>query len=69
MGTFADEDDAFLVRFYNPRKDKWQEHFATHDGKIYGKTEIGKATVQIFKFNEIERLIFRKQLIESELYP
>jgi hypothetical protein len=34
-----------------------------------GKTEIGNATVRIFKFNEIDRLIFRQQLAELDLYP
>jgi hypothetical protein len=58
-----------LVRFFNPRVDNWQEHFEIQDAKIYGKSEIRIATVQIFKFNEIDRLIFRKQLVELGLYP
>ena len=68
LGTFS-EDDAYLVRFFNPRKDIWDEHFELQNGSIYGITEIGTATEKIFKFNEIERLIYRKQLIEFELYP
>ncbi len=39
------------------------------NGAIYGTTEIGKGTERIFKFNDIERLIFRRQLIELDLYP
>jgi hypothetical protein len=55
--------------FFNPRKDNWGAHFEIEKGAIFGKTEIGKATVNIFKFNEIDRLIFRNQLADLELYP
>jgi hypothetical protein len=68
VATFLSEDDS-LTRFFNPRKDLWYDHFDIHNGVISGKTGIGKATVQIFKFNEIDRLIFRKELIEIGLYP
>ncbi|MDR6562984.1 MULTISPECIES: HNH endonuclease signature motif containing protein [unclassified Arcicella] len=57
-----------LVRFFNPRKDSWKDNFDIIDGAIIGKTEIGKVTERIFKFNELERLIFRKQLIALQLY-
>ncbi len=67
-GTFV--DDGFnLVRFFNPRIDIWQEHFEIHEAKIHGKLAMGIATTQIFKFNEIDRLVFRKQLAELELFP
>ena len=58
-----------LVRFFNPRKDVWSDHFQLLEAAIYGKTEIGVATERIFKFNEPERLIFRKQLFALSLYP
>jgi 5-methylcytosine-specific restriction endonuclease McrA len=68
LGTFVD-GDTHLVRFFNPRKDSWAEHFDLDNGCIYGKTEIGIATERIFKFNDVERLIFRRQLITLDLYP
>lgn len=68
IGTFA-QDDETLIRFFNPRKDSWQAHFDLVHGAIEGKTPIGIATKQIFRFNEIERLIFRQQLIELNQYP
>lgn len=68
LGTFA-ENDEYLVRFFNPRKDIWDDHFELQNGCIYGQTDIGIATEKIFKFNEVERLIYRKQLIELGLYP
>ena len=68
IGSFFDNDEQ-IARFFNPRKDKWADHFELLDGAIYGKTEIGKATERIFKFNDTDRLIFRKQLISLALYP
>ena len=58
-----------LVRFFNLRVDTWQEHFEIQEANIYGKSEIGIDTTQILKFNEIDSLIFRKQLAELGLYP
>ena len=68
LGTFVNSDTN-LVRFFNPRKDIWEEHFELQNGSIYGITEIGITTERIFKFNDIERLIFRRQLISLDLYP
>jgi hypothetical protein len=68
VGTFVGSEFN-LVRFFNPRVDTWQEHFEIQEANIYGKSEIGIATAQIFKCNEIDRLIFRKQLAELGLYP
>jgi HNH endonuclease len=57
-----------LIRFFNPRKDSWDDHFEISDSLILGKTEIGSATEKIFQFNEIDRLIFRRELIRLQLY-
>lgn len=57
-----------IVRLFNPRKDKWNEHFTVVEGAIYGCTEIGKATVQLLAFNTPERIIGRKLLIEAGDY-
>ncbi len=64
LGTFLD-NESDLVRFFHPRKDVWDENFEILEGVIYGKTLIGKATVKIFLFNEVERIIERKLLIEG----
>ena len=68
VGTFIGNSET-LVRFFNPRKDNWSEHFNLDDGAIYGKTDIGNAIVAIFRFNEPDLLIFRQQLAELNLYP
>ena len=62
-------NDAYFVRFFNPRIDDWDEHFQLVESGIFGKTEIGTSTERIFKFNDPDRLIFRKQLTILGLYP
>lgn len=34
LGTFPDGDNDNLVRFYNPRKDQWKDHFLLLDSGI-----------------------------------
>jgi hypothetical protein len=58
-----------FVRFFNPRKDKWHEHFALDDAEIIPLTNIGKATVQILQINDVDRLIERRIFQSAGLYP
>ena len=58
-----------LTRFFNPRTDKWAEHFTLSDGLILPKTKIGEATVKIFQFNAPERVLRRQLLISAGKYP
>jgi hypothetical protein len=58
-----------LVRFYDPRKDRWNEHFQWNDGRIEPLTEIGEVTARLLEFNHPERVIFREFLMETGRYP
>ncbi len=49
IGTYPDVEE-FFVRFFNPRRDKWEEHFTLEDATILGTSDIGRATERIFKF-------------------
>ena len=62
IAGFSKSDE--LTRFFNLRIEQWHEHFEIVDGMILGKTEIGNVTEQVFKFNDIDRLIFRIELIK-----
>ncbi len=66
--TFLSDKSEQLVRFYNPRKDKWSEHFTNFNGEILPKSAIGEATIRILDINQIERLIFRQALIVAGVY-
>ncbi len=58
-----------FTRFYNPRTDKWSYHFELEESIIKAITDIGKATVKILDFNNIDRIIERKTLIDERRYP
>ncbi|MBN8683018.1 MAG: HNH endonuclease [Chitinophagales bacterium] len=68
LATLSD-DKMHLVPLYNPRKDKWHECFSIERGFIYGKNEVGQATVKLLAFNEPpERVYGRLLLIEAGTY-
>lgn len=58
-----------LVRFFNPRRDFWGEHFQLNEMVIQPLTDIGEVTTRIFEFNNEERILERQLLIEVSRYP
>ncbi len=58
-----------LVPFYNPRKQKWFEHFQIRGTTIEAITPTGEVTARILGFNMIERQFEREELIRLERYP
>ncbi|MCE9554002.1 MAG: HNH endonuclease [Planctomycetes bacterium] len=58
-----------LARFFNPRTDKWRDHFQLNGARIIPLTEIGEATARILGFNTVERLREREVLSVADRYP
>jgi hypothetical protein len=58
-----------LVRFFNPRRDRWAEHFVLKGVRVEPLTPIGSVTVRILAFNTIERLLERQTLQLAKRYP
>ena len=52
---------AALVRLFNPRLDKWEEHFERNGVLIVGRTAVGRATVGLLKMNAADRRRLREQ--------
>ena len=69
IGTFIDDEDISVVRFFNPRKDIWQAHFTIFNGEIKALSPIGLATIKILDFNQAERVVLRQSLILIGMYP
>lgn len=67
VGSFT--QDGQLVRFFNPRFDKWSEHFRLDDVTILPLTDIGQVTVKILNMNQFERLLERQELQKLGRYP
>jgi hypothetical protein len=58
-----------LVRFFNPRTDRWSDHFRLVAMRIVPLTEIAEVTVHIFGLNDPDRLEEREFLHERGRYP
>lgn len=58
-----------FIRFYNPRKDKWTDHFKLDGSIIRPLTNIGEVTSNILILNSAERIIERESLIEINRFP
>jgi hypothetical protein len=58
-----------LVRFFNPRVDRWAEHFRLNGAIIAPLTPIGEVTARILGFNSSERILERRALMAIGRYP
>ena len=58
-----------LVRFFNPRVDRWIDHFALVGNKIKALDPIGEVTARILGFNAKKRVLERKILQRLGRYP
>ena len=58
-----------LVRLFNPRRDRWNEHFRLDGVRIVGLTLIRQVTVSLLQFNQDERLLERELLQKAGKYP
>lgn len=66
-----DPDTGELVRLYNPRSDRWADHFQlAEDGfTIAPLTPAGRATVRILGLSHPDRLLERMELRKLGRYP
>ena len=58
-----------LTPFFNPRLQKWSDHFRLDRGTIVPLTPQGRVTAKILQFNLPERILEREQLITIGEYP
>jgi HNH endonuclease len=67
VGSIAKPGD--FTRFFNPRTDRWLDHFRLEGATIHPLTPIGEVTVRIFGFNDSARLHEREEMIRFGTYP
>ena len=58
-----------FCRFFNPRADRWADHFAFDAALLKPLTDIGTVTERILGFNARERVLERRALIAAARYP
>lgn len=68
IGSILQSTGVF-VRFFNPRLDRWAEHFTLDGVAISALSDIGNVTGRILAFNTDERLLERQILRDVGRYP
>ena len=68
IGSMVLQTGAF-VRFFNPRTDRWAEHFTLDGVLILAHSDIGEVTARILEFNHSDRLLERQVLQAVSRYP
>jgi hypothetical protein len=58
-----------LQGLFNPRLDKWREHFEWAGALLLGKTSIGRTTIEVLRINAPDRIAHRKLLIDAGVFP
>jgi hypothetical protein len=58
-----------FTRFFNPRTDRWAEHFRLEQPAILALTTVGQVTARILGFNDSARLHEREEMIRFGKYP
>lgn len=60
-----------LIRLFNPRTDRWADHFRLADDgvTILSRTALGEVTLRILRFNDGDRLLEREALRAVDRYP
>jgi len=57
------------ARLFNPRKDRWQDHFKWRAARLIGLTGIGRTTIVVLAMNHQNQLRIRRSLIRDGLFP
>ena len=64
-----DRDSGELVRLFDPRRDKWTEHFRWEGAVLVGMTPTGRVTVDVLAINLHHRIQLREALIPEGVFP
>lgn len=63
-----DSESGRLTPLFNPRTQKWVDHYALNGPVIVGLTETGRATVKLLDMNASHRVKLRRELIDAGTY-
>jgi hypothetical protein len=58
-----------LTRLYDPRRDRWREHFAWQGVVLIGLTAVGRTTIQVLAINDRDVVEARETLIAEGRFP
>jgi hypothetical protein len=65
----VDPDTGDTVKLFNPRTDRWSEHFAWEGYHVVGQTAVGRASIALLDLNHPRRLLVRQAEELFGLFP
>src|SRR5262245_21625774 len=65
----TDPETSAVVPLFNPRTQRWSEHFRWEAYEIVGLTPVGRATVSALNLNQARRVLIRKAEELFGLFP
>jgi len=68
VGSVFGAEQKFM-RLFNPRIDRWEDHFRLREAVVEPLTEIGEVTARLLRFNSPDRVIQRWALQQVGAYP
>jgi len=63
-----DPETGQLIPFFNPRTQRWVEHFRLDGAQIISLTPEGRVPVATFRLNHPDRILERQRLIQAGKY-
>lgn len=64
----VDPDSNQIVALFNPRRERWADHFQVIGAKIQGRSPAGRATSWLLQMNAERRVELRSELIRQGLW-
>ena len=64
-----DPESGAITPLFNPRRDRWTEHFRLEAGRIEPLTANGRATVRLLQMNHPDRVEERLLLVAAGIIP
>ena len=57
-----------VVRLFNPRRDRWLDHFEWNGAWVKGRTPMGRATLVLLRMNDLYAVAARQSLMEDGVF-
>jgi hypothetical protein len=57
-----------LTRLFNPRKDRWREHFRWNGPFLEGQTAVGRTTIEVLRINGADALAVRQSVMDEGIF-
>ena len=64
-----DPESKKITNLFNPRTQKWSDHFDIDDLRIIGLSPEGRTTVHFLQLNSDQRIVERRELRSCDRFP